>query len=811
MFLKYRTLTSIKVVKLEGYIHDKSGRPLSGIPVQAFRHRDLISDIRLTPSSFVTDSYGHFRIELKGKGLNSNLYLTVIDVGEKFVSMRDWVSRYKKEGNEIVFNGVNAIRWKSSIIEDLDTLIEIIVNFDPIVVPDKYESVVIGSGFGGTIVSLSIAKKYNEKNEQDKGERRVCVLERGQWWLSHEIPESFNKETIDSATLRSFLINNNMPFNTWPYPNNVNGMFTAIKNSRYANRVQGLYDFITMRNVNVISGSGVGGGSLVYFNLTVKPDRDVYKDWPTEHDGNPSLDEYYPMAEQFIGVNPVTTSSAFSTPPTKLAKSRVFQDAAKRIADSNGNIMNIKRDKDGNPITDSNGKAVLNADAMLSITDMSKDIFNPKTGHPNKDDVKKYSVFIQKNICQRQGRCGLGCIAEARHTMSDHLFSAIVIEHLPLDVHPLCEVLEVYEINEQDYKYAIKFLDYRDIIDFDDFSPPRTLTEEEKCSITKIIKTNQVILSSGTLGSTEILLKSKKLDLSDMLGRKFSTNGDFFGIVNPTKYRVDSSRGPMLTSIALFKDKDGKFSYSIEDLGIPKMFADVFATIFNILRENKGSISIEPFRPHKSFSTLFTRMVLNNINFEDKTRNILSRIINSLNVSLLGAIINISSNIANLFLKRSNFSAEERVSNILVLFGIGRDVNNKANLIFNEKKNGLDLDSKYDLDQPIYKNMLDAMKLFAEEIGKDGKKNLVTPLWDTQSKTQITAHPIGGCPMADSATEGVVDSLGRVFRGKTGKSTYSGLYIADGSIIPTSLGVNPSLTISALAFRIAHHIELNLQ
>ena len=473
--------------------------------------------------------------------------------------------------------------------------------------------------------------------------------------------------------------------------------------------------------------------------------------------------------------------------------------------------MNIKRDKDGNPITDSNGKAVLDADAMLSITDISKDIFNPNTGRPNKDDVKKYSAFIQKNICQRQGRCGLGCIAEARHTMSDHLFNAIVREHLPLDVHPLCEVLEVYEINEQEYKYAIKFLDYRDIIDFDDFSPSRTLTEEEKCSITKIIKTNQVILSSGTLGSTEILLKSKKLDLSDMLGRKFSTNGDFFGIVNPTKYRVDSSRGPMLTSIALFKDKDGKFSYSMEDLGIPKMFADVFATIFNILRENKGSISSEPFRPNKSFSTLFTRMVLNNINFEAKTQNILSRIINSLNVSLLGAIINISSNIVNLFLKRSNFSPEERVSNILVLFGIGRDVNNKANLIFNEKKNGLDLDSKYDLDQPIYENMLDAMKLFAEEIGKEGKKNLVIPLWDTQSKTQITAHPIGGCPMADNATEGVVDSLGRVFRGKTGKSTYSGLYIADGSIIPTSLGVNPSLTISALAFRITHHIELNLQ
>ena len=204
MLLKYRTLISIKVIKLEGYIHDKSGRPLSGIPIQAYRHRDLVGDLRLTSTPFVTDSYGHFQIDLQGKRLNSKLYLTVIDVGGKFVSMRDWVSRYKKQRNEIVFNEEKAIRWKSSIIEDLDTLIEIIVNFDAIVVPDTYESVVIGSGFGGTIVSLSIAKKYNEKNAQDKGERRVCVLERGQWWLSHEIPESYDKESIDSATMRSF-------------------------------------------------------------------------------------------------------------------------------------------------------------------------------------------------------------------------------------------------------------------------------------------------------------------------------------------------------------------------------------------------------------------------------------------------------------------------------------------------------------------------------------------------------------------------------------------------------------------------------
>ena len=51
-----------------------------------------------------------------------------------------------------------------------------------------------------------------------------------------------------------------------------------------------------------------------------------------------------------------------------------------------------------------------------------------------------------------------------------------------------------------------------------------------------------------------------------------------------------------------------------------------------------------------------------------------------------------------------------------------------------------------------------------------------------------------------------MDSLGRVFRGKNANAKYNGLYVADGSIIPTSLGVNPSLTITALAYRIAFHI-----
>ena len=56
------------------------------------------------------------------------------------------------------------------------------------------------------------------------------------------------------------------------------------------------------------------------------------------------------------------------------------------------------------------------------------------------------------------------------------------------------------------------------------------------------------------------------------------------------------------------------------------------------------------------------------------------------------------------------------------------------------------------------------------------------------------AHPVGGCRMADSKDLGVVDHQNEVF-------DYPGLFCMDSSSIPTSLGVNPSLTISAVAER----------
>lgn len=57
-----------------------------------------------------------------------------------------------------------------------------------------------------------------------------------------------------------------------------------------------------------------------------------------------------------------------------------------------------------------------------------------------------------------------------------------------------------------------------------------------------------------------------------------------------------------------------------------------------------------------------------------------------------------------------------------------------------------------------------------------------------------TAHCIGGCVIAGSPDRGVVDDHHRVFG-------YQNMYICDGSVLAANLGVNPSLTITALAER----------
>jgi cholesterol oxidase len=84
----------------------------------------------------------------------------------------------------------------------------------------------------------------------------------------------------------------------------------------------------------------------------------------------------------------------------------------------------------------------------------------------------------------------------------------------------------------------------------------------------------------------------------------------------------------------------------------------------------------------------------------------------------------------------------------------------------------------------------------AEEVTRELAGRLGGESWTTWPDTvlgaPITAHALGGCPMGRSPSEAVVDFRGEAFG-------HPGLYVVDGSVVPVNLGVNPSLTITALA------------
>lgn len=112
---------------------------------------------------------------------------------------------------------------------------------------------------------------------------------------------------------------------------------------------------------------------------------------------------------------------------------------------------------------------------------------------------------------------------------------------------------------------------------------------------------------------------------------------------------------------------------------------------------------------------------------------------------------------------------------------------------FNTK---LNLDWEINKSEDVMQAMIDMHKNLSDVTGGTP---LVPPTW-TLLKDLVTPHPLGGCRMADNAEKGVVDHKGEVFG-------HPGLYVADGSIIPKAIGLNPSRTIAALSERIAEFIK----
>jgi cholesterol oxidase len=129
-------------------------------------------------------------------------------------------------------------------------------------VSSDYDVVVIGSGFGGSVAALRLAEKGY----------RVAVLEAGRRFADEDFPKT-------SWDVRNFLW---APALGW----------------------YGIQRISLLRNVLVLSGAGVGGGSLVYANTLYRPPDSYYRDpqWTHITDWADELAGWYDQAERMLGV-----------------------------------------------------------------------------------------------------------------------------------------------------------------------------------------------------------------------------------------------------------------------------------------------------------------------------------------------------------------------------------------------------------------------------------------------------------------------------------------------------------------------------
>ena len=88
---------------------------------------------------------------------------------------------------------------------------------------------------------------------------------------------------------------------------------------------------------------------------------------------------------------------------------------------------------------------------------------------------------------------------------------------------------------------------------------------------------------------------------------------------------------------------------------------------------------------------------------------------------------------------------------------------------------------------------------FAEKFARMAGGTAMSMLPEILFDVPGTAHCLGGCVIAGSRDQGVIDYRNRVFG-------YKNMYVCDGSVVAANLGVNPSLTITALAERAMSYI-----
>ena len=282
------------------------------------------------------------------------------------------------------------------------------------------------------------------------------------------------------------------------------------------------------------------------------------------------------------------------------------------------------------------------------------------------------------------------------------------------------------------------------------------------------VRARHLVLAAGTLGSSQLLLQARGElgGLSPRLGRGFSANGDVLAAALSTRpdrtggpaSPIDATHGPVITSTLRSPDRrdgaaPGARGFYLQDAGYP-------ATMSWILQLTSAPTTV---------------------------RHLAGFVVNRLRAHVTRRGPALASALEDLL-------AGTRLSDgSLPLLGMGLDVPDGVM--------GLAPDGTLTLQWP--RKRADASRRAVVETARSVAHALHGRFLDdpltTLLRRSITVHPLGGCAMGHSASEGVVDQWGRVHG-------HPRLHVADGSVMPGPVGANPSLTIAALADRFAERM-----
>lgn len=542
-----------------------------------------------------------------------------------------------------------------------------------------------------------------------KWKDKVLLLERGKRYPMASFPRAPHE----------------MADNFWSQPDDQTRRPQHIK----AKNLRGMFDIRNYTRMDAVVCAGVGGGSLIYANVFLEPPEQIFQcGWPKALNKG-ALQPYYNVAKSVLGARPVPSWT--NEPRREIIRTELFQDFAKN-----------------------QGRTSKLADLCV--------FFGNNFASPTEIGLQEKNRYgAVQTSCTYCGECDAGCNTHSKNTVDLNYLHVAEQVH-GATIQPECIATKIVPLNQQgdedstadgEYGYRVH---YRHL----DNGP-------------QYVDTRRVVISAGTLGSNELLLRCRDEfgtlpRLSAQLGKRFSGNGDFLSFVVEGKRPSNPNYGPVITQYTdynLFEKHDPKHAFVLEDASYPAFVAWL----------------IEGLQPSVNPLGMLKKLW--------RTVQYIGRyILQIFSGKWTGSI-------GDLFHQIIKGDASYR-SSVLLCMGL-----DKGDGVLTLKDGNLDLDWPQTTSMPLYQAILACGEKFKTFVESHLFMPLPTWLWPVRNN--ITVHPLGGCILADTSEQGVVSATekdrGQVFG-------YKGLYIADGSVLPSAVGANPIATISAVSEWIAEGI-----